>query len=83
MIHHTEEVAIGIKQLHKDLKRVTQSAANGKTFIIMNHTKPLCRIGPIPKQKKKKYTLNDLLSIRFDNDDKDLSKKIDHYVYGV
>ncbi len=77
-----EETAIGIKQLHKDLKRVTQSAAKGKTFIVMNHTKPLCRIGPIQKLQNKKYTFADMLKIQF-KAEKDLSKKIDHYVYGV
>ncbi len=78
-----EETVIGIKQLHKDLSKVTRAAEKGRTFIVMKHAKAVFRIEPIQKQSKKKYTFKDLMSIRFDSDDKDLSKKIDHYVYGI
>lgn len=73
---------IGIKQLHKDLPKVAEAVRRGKSFIVMKHAKPLFRIEPIQRQGKKKYTFEDMLKIRF-RAEKNLSKKIDHYVYGV
>ena len=78
-----EPTMIGIKQLHADLSKVAQAVERGNSYIVMRHAKPLFRIEPIGRYGNKKYTLKDLMNIRFDSPDKNLSKKIDHYVYGV
>lgn len=66
---------IGIKQLHMNLKKITEDSLRGKSFIVFKNTKPVFRIEPI--EKKKKYKLGDFKSVQFRCADKDLSKNID------
>ena len=76
-----EAQIIGVKQLHKNLKQISEAAIKGESFLIVRNSKPVFRIEPIKKILNKKHTINDLWKIRFENDDKDLSKKIDKILY--
>ena len=82
-----EPQIIGIKQLHKELSQVAQAASGGRSFVVLKHAHPLFRIVPLEyptgQQPKKKFQLADLLNLRFEARDKNLSKKIDEIVYGV
>ena len=71
---------IGIKELQGNLKRVADAAQRGETFTVVRDSKPVFRIEPIVGRKIGKYTLKDLLSIRFKGD-KNLSKRVDEIVY--
>ena len=76
---------IGIKQLHKELTRVSNAAQKGKSFIVMKHAKPVFRIEPVREQNNKPYTLEDLKKIQFTlpKRDRNLSKRVDQIVYGL
>lgn len=76
-----EAQIIGVKQLHKDLKRISEAAMSGKSFLIVRNSKPVFRIEPIKKIAKKKNTMKDLWEIRFKGKDKNLSKNIDKILY--
>lgn len=71
---------IGIKKLHTNLKKITQESLKGKSFIVFKNTKPVFRIEPV-EEKKRTYGLNDFKNIQFSCADKNLSKKIDKYLY--
>ena len=71
---------IGIKELQGNLKRVADAAQRGETFTVVRDSKPVFRIEPIAAHKTGKYTLKDLLGIRFKGD-KNLSKRVDEIVY--
>lgn len=77
-----ETTTIGIKQLHTKLKTITRAAVLGRSFIVLKNARPVFRIEPVVKQTKKAYTLADIMKIRFRGREKNLSKKIDHIVYG-
>jgi len=74
---------IGIKKLHKNLKQISEATLDGQSFLVVKNSKPVFKIQPIDdvKLKKKKYKLDDLWKIRFENKDKNLSKKIDKILY--
>ena len=74
---------IGIKELQGNLKRVADAAQRGETFTVVRDSKPVFRIEPITGDKKGKYTLKDLLSIRFNSGEKNLSKRVDEILYGA
>ena len=76
-----EAQIIGVKQLHKDLKRISEAEMSGESFLIVRNSKPVFRIEPIKKPIKKKHTIKDLWKIRFDGKDKNLSKNIDKILY--
>lgn len=78
-----EPIVIGIKQLHKELTKVTRATQKGKSFLVMKHAKPVFRIEPANAPQAKRYRLADLLALQFHGDDKNLSKNIDKIVYGV
>lgn len=73
---------IGIKELQGNLKRVANATERGETFTVVRDSKPVFRIEPIARRKTGKYTLKDLLSIRFKGE-KNLSKRVDEIVYGI
>ena len=79
-----EPTIIGIKQLHKQLSKIAEATQRGKSFVVIKHAKPIFRIEPFSNPKIN-YTLSDLADIQFSDpkDDKNLSKHIDHFVYGV
>jgi antitoxin (DNA-binding transcriptional repressor) of toxin-antitoxin stability system len=73
---------IGIKQLHVDLKSISQRVQNGEEFVVVKNSKPVFRIIPLEEKPVKKYTLKDFESIQFKGG-KDLSKNIDKILYGA
>ncbi|MBI4599764.1 hypothetical protein HY732_02475 [Candidatus Uhrbacteria bacterium] len=78
-----EPALIGVKHLQTRFKDVTRAAQKGQSFLVMKHTTPLFRIEPVTKKKEARYTLDDLMTIRFTSRDRNLSKKIDDYLYNV
>lgn len=74
---------IGVKHLQTRFAEVTRAVQKGESFIVMKHTQPLFRIEPVAKKEQPRYTINDVMSIRFKSRDKNLSKKIDACLYNV
>lgn len=80
---------IGVRELTRNMKTISRATKRGASFLVMRNTEPLFRIEPIADEKKQenipagKYTLKDLMGIRFRSGEKDLSKRIDEIVYGV
>ena len=72
---------VGIKELHRDLVKITKKVGRGESFLVMKYSKPVFKIEPAKNDHK--YTRDDLLAIRFKTSDRNLSKKIDQIVYGV
>ncbi|MBU4298482.1 type II toxin-antitoxin system prevent-host-death family antitoxin [Patescibacteria group bacterium] len=72
---------IGVKQLYKNLARISQRVAKGESFIVVKRSKPVFRVVPYQEKKIKKYTLKDLEKLRFRTGDKKLSQKVDEIVY--
>lgn len=72
---------IGIRELHQNLKRISNAAMRGKIFTVVRNSKPVFRIEPIVQSNRGKYTLADLAKIRFKGD-KNLSRNIDRILYG-
>ncbi|HEC30570.1 MAG TPA: hypothetical protein ENI66_00970 [Candidatus Yonathbacteria bacterium] len=72
---------IGIKQLHKNLKQVSDATAVGQSFLVVKNSKPVFRINPIEEVEEKKYKLEDFKKLQF-NSDKNLSREVDKVVYG-
>ena len=68
---------IGIKQLHKDLPKITKAVLKGDSFIVIKHVTPVFRIEPIAKKGQKQFTIEDLQDLQYYQGDKELSKKID------
>ena len=79
---NNNEKVIGIRELVRNTKAVSRQTRKGVSFIVMRNTEPLFRVEPITGQRAGKYTLKDLVSIRFKGE-KDLSKRIDEIVYGA
>ena len=78
-----ETQIIGVKQLHKELKKISAKTLRGHSFIVVRNSKPVFRIEPINQKslKEKKYTIDDLWKIRFKKRDKNLSRNIDKILY--
>jgi len=76
-----EPQIIGIKQLHKELKKISMKAQAGQSYIVVKNSRPVFRVEPFGKLRPK-YTIKDLEKIRFKSDDKNLSKHIDKILYG-
>ena len=75
---------IGVKQLHKDLKKISQRTLRGESFIVMKHTKPLFLLIPYEKNEEEKpYTLKDFARLQRKTGEKNLSKQIDRIIYGI
>jgi len=77
-----ETQIIGIKQLHKELSKISEKARKGQSFIVVKNSKPVFRIEPLESLVKPRYTLKDLEKIRFKGE-KNLSKNIDKILYGA
>ena len=74
---------IGIRELHRNLKRISQAVKRGQSFVVLRNTTPVFRIEPLPGAKAgKKYGLDDFRRAEFSGP-KDLSKRIDESVYGI
>ena len=55
---------IGIKELHRNLKRVADAAVKGKSFTVVRDSKPVFKIEPIGvsgTKSKRTGTLDDFL----------------------
>ena len=76
------EKMIGIREFVRNTKAISRQTRKGISFIVMRNTEPLFRVEPIARPRTGKYTLKDLVSIRFKGE-KDLSKRIDEIVYGA
>ena len=74
---------IGIKQLHTELKKISEAALAGQSFTVVKNSKPVFKIEPINKTSQNTYSLSDLQKAQFKCEDKDLSKKVDSVTYGV
>lgn len=74
---------IGVRELARNMKSISRATKRGASFLVMRNAEPVFRIEPALEEKKGKYTLKDLMSIRFDSGEKDLSKRIDEIVYGI
>ena len=78
-----EAQIISIKQLHCQLKKVSEDVLRGKSFMVIRNSKPVFKIEPLENVKAKKYTIKDLEKIQFRDADKNLSEKIDKIVYKI
>ena len=74
---------IGIRELHRNLRRVSEAVKRGQSFVVLRNATPIFRIEPLTVVKtRKKYTLADLKDIQFPGPG-DLSERIDEFVYGL
>jgi antitoxin (DNA-binding transcriptional repressor) of toxin-antitoxin stability system len=82
-----ESEIIGVKQLHRDMKKIARATGRGKSFTVVRNSKPIFCVVPLPSKaaKQNKRSIEDLMSLRFTlkTKESDLSKKIDTIVYGV
>lgn len=80
------DTIIGIKELHKNLKRVADAAVKGKSFTVVRDSRPVFRIEPVgdgDANSKRTGTLEDFLQkLSFHSNDPLLSQHIDEIVYG-
>lgn len=74
------DTIIGIKELHKNLKRVADATLRGARFTVVRDSKPVFRIEPIDMPGAKIRTIDDFLALKFKGD-ADLSKRIDEIAY--
>ncbi|MBU1519581.1 hypothetical protein KJ973_02740 [Patescibacteria group bacterium] len=75
------EQIIGIKQLHQNLKQITDATMTGQSFLVVKNSKPAFRIEPVQGLNLKKYTLKDFKKLQFKSANKNLSKNIDKILY--
>jgi len=80
-----ERQIIGIKQLYRQLRQISQATVQGRSFLVVKNSKPVFRIEPIENIPQKRYSLEDFKKIQFTmkNKERNLSKHIDKIVYGV
>ena len=74
---------IGVKELHTNMKKITEATQKGASFLVMKNAKPVFRIEPIDDDAPRRFTLDDFKEVMFTTEDKDLSKKVDEIVYGA
>ena len=72
---------IGIKELHRNLKNISQEVQKGSVFIVVKHGKPVFEINPYQEKIEKKYQLADFMKLRFSSSEGNLSKIVDKIVY--
>lgn len=76
------EKMIGIKELHRNLKNISDEAVLGGSFIVIKNSKPVFRIVPLEgEDKAQKYSLQDLKNLQFESKEKSFSKDIDNIMY--
>ena len=75
------EKLIGIKELHKNLKSVSEEAKRGQHFLVIKNSRPAFRIVPLEANKIPKYTLDSLKKLQFNSRHKNLSKNVDNILY--
>jgi antitoxin (DNA-binding transcriptional repressor) of toxin-antitoxin stability system len=72
---------IGIRELHAQMARVSQSALEGQEFIVIRNSKPVFKIVPYKTAKSKAYSLKDVLNLKKKTGNPDLSKQMDALLY--
>ncbi len=65
------------------MRKVTEATRRGQSFTVVKNSKAVFQIVPLERVPGKKYTLKDVLKIRFRSKDKNLSKNIDKIVYDI
>ena len=55
---------IGIKQFHKDMKKISEMVAEGQEFVVVKNSKPAFRIVPVCPLKDL-FTPKDLSKLQF------------------
>ncbi len=74
---------IGIKELHKNLKRVADAAVKGASFTVVRDSRPVFNVEPVGTEARPGGSMEEILErLRFSSGDKNLSKNIDKIVYG-
>jgi antitoxin (DNA-binding transcriptional repressor) of toxin-antitoxin stability system len=73
---------IGIKELHKNLKNVSEATLRGERFVVIKNSKPVFQIIPLEDDDElPKHSLTDLKNLQFNSREKNLSKNIDKVLY--
>lgn len=78
-----ETTMIGVKEFRRRLSNIIRATGRGQRFTVVRYAQPVFTIEPIVQRRKRRYTIDDLLALRFRTKDKNLSKKVDEIVYGV
>ena len=73
---------IGIKELHKHLKGISEAARRGRSFLVFKNSRPVFRIEPVHEDMPKKYTRKDLKNLQVSGGSRTLSREIDTILYG-
>lgn len=78
-----EDKIIGVRELQRNLRVISNQALRGRSFMVVRNTKPLFRIEP-PRSplKNARHTLADFKKIQFRSGNPNLSQKIDKILYG-
>lgn len=71
---------ISIREYLRNYNTYNDKVMKGECFVITKNNQDQIKLSPVDTDKR--YTMKDLLSIRFSGD-KDLSKNIDKIVYGI
>mgnify|MGYP003394169399 CR=1 FL=1 len=72
---------IGIKQLHKDMKKISEFVMKGQEYIVVKNSKPAFRILPMEKVRSKSFA-EEFKDSHFTSDNPNLSMEIDKILYG-
>ena len=74
---------IGMRELGRNLSRISHEAAMGNRFLVTKNNKTIFRIEPENEIKKKIFTSADLTRASVATGDPNLSQKVDEIVYGT
>jgi antitoxin (DNA-binding transcriptional repressor) of toxin-antitoxin stability system len=72
---------IGIKELHRNLKSVSEEVLRGQRYLVIRNSKPVFKIVPLENDKLPKYSLKDIKKLQFESRSKNLSKNVDNVLY--
>lgn len=75
-----EQIIIGVRELQRNLRKISNKALKGQAFVVVRNAKPLFKITPIAASRPK-YTLKDFRRLEFDSGERNLSRRIDEIVY--
>jgi antitoxin (DNA-binding transcriptional repressor) of toxin-antitoxin stability system len=73
---------IGIKQLHKDMKKISEFVAKGQVYIVVKNSKPAFKIVPMESEKSGLSFKEAFKNSHFTSDNPNLSMEIDKILYG-
>jgi len=72
---------IGMREFLRNIKVIKEKVAKGQSFEVLERTKPMFRIVPIPSHSTQRYELADLAQFKFKGA-KYTSQEVDTVVYG-